>query len=79
MEFSSLPRLVQEMGGYEDVAIDQFGRELPICDLAEGFIPEATQRAIGILRSSAMQTGMVPALHKVGFEKVKIPKDIYAR
>ena len=32
---------------YEDVAIDQFGRELAICDLAEGFIPQATQRAIG--------------------------------
>ena len=47
MEFSSLPPLVQEMGGYEDVAIDQFGRELAICDLAEGFIPQATQRAIG--------------------------------
>ena len=47
MDFSSLPPLVQEMGGYEDVAIDQFGRELAICDLAEGFIPQATQRAIG--------------------------------
>ena len=79
VEFASLPALVREMGGYEDVATDQFGRELPICDLAEGFIPEATERAIGILRSSAMQTGMVPALHKVGFEKVKIPTDIYAR
>ena len=67
------------MGGYEDVVIDQFGRELPICDLGQGFIPKATQRAVGILRASASQTRMVPALHKVGFEKVKIPKDIYAR
>ena len=79
VEFASLPPLVREMGGYEDVAIDQFGREVPICDLGEGFIPQATRRAVGILRSSFMQTGMVPALHKVGFEKVKIPKDIYAR
>ena len=35
LEFSSLPPLVQQMGGYEDVAIDQFGRELPICDLGQ--------------------------------------------
>ena len=46
---------------------------------SQGFIPKATQRAVGILRASASQTRMVPALHKVGFEKVKIPKDIYAR
>ena len=78
-EWAALPPLVREMGGYEDVAIDQFGRELPLCHLGEGFIPAATRRAVGILRASAMQSTMVPALHQVGFEKVKIPKNIYAR
>ena len=34
---------------------------------------------MGILAMSHIQTKVVPALHPVGFEKVKIPKDIYAR
>ena len=34
---------------------------------------------MGILAMSHIQTKVVPALHPVGFQKVKIPKDIYAR
>ena len=57
----------------------QFGRPLPLCSIGEGFIPKAAERAVGILAMSHIQTKVVPALHPVGFEKVKIPKDIYAR
>ena len=67
------------MGGYENVAVDNFGLPLPLCSLAEGFIPRAVDRALNILSLSHKQKQLVPALHPIGFEKRKIPKHIYAR
>ena len=64
---------------YKIICPPQFGRPLPLCSIGEGFIPKAAERAVGILAMSHIQTKVVPALHPVGFQKVKIPKDIYAR
>ena len=77
--FDDLPEVVRAFGGYDDVAVDNFGRPLQICSLKEGFIPRAAERALGIFGSGYYQSRVVPGLHPVGFEKVKIPKDIYAR
>ena len=77
--FKDLPEWVQNFGGFGDEAIDNFGLPLPICSIKDGFIPAAASRALDILGLGHIQKNIVPPLHKVGFEKVKIPKDIYAR
>ena len=77
--FDELPELVRGFGGYEDIATDNFGRPLPLCSIKDGFVPAAVERALGILGIGHFQKKIVPPLHPVGFEKRKIPKDIYAR
>ena len=77
--FKDLPEWVQNFGGFGDEVIDNFGLPLPICSIKDGFIPAAASRALDILGLGHIQKNIVPPLHKVGFEKVKIPKDIYAR
>lgn len=67
------------MGGYEDVIRDNFGEEIEVCNLAKGWNNFARSRALGIMGINYAQPRWVPRFHPVGFEKVKIPKDIYAR
>ena len=75
--FEDLPDVVKSFGGYEDQIVDNFGLPFPICSIKEGYSPEAAYRALGVLSVGYRQSSWVPALHKVGFEKRKIPKDIY--
>lgn len=77
--FEDLPREVQAFGGYGDVIKDNFGEEIEICNLNKGWNNFATSRAVGIMGINYAQPRWVPRFHPVGFEKVKIPKEIYAR
>ena len=75
--YEDLPELVKKFGGFEDVIPDNFGHPLPLCSIKDGFIPRSAHRAIAIIYNGYHQENIVPALHKVGFQKMKIPKDIY--
>ena len=75
--YEDLPAIVKYFGGYEDEINDNFGIPLPICSINEGFIPHAAKRVLAILFGSKQRT-WVPSLHKVGFEIMKIPEDIFA-
>merc|ERR1711892_304366 len=77
--FEDLPSEVQSYGGFEDIIKDNFGEEIEICDLKKGWSNMAMARALSIMGISASQPKWVPRFHPVGFQKVKIPKDIYAR
>lgn len=78
-KFEELPREVQSFGGFEDVVRDNFGEEIEVCNLNKGWNNFARARALGIMGINYAQPRWVPRFHPVGFEKVKIPKDIYAR
>ena len=77
--YEDLPEIVKNFGGYEDEIVDNFGLPLPLCSIKEGFIPQAATRALNILSIGYKQQTLVPGLHPKGFEKRKIPKDIYLR
>ena len=78
-KFDDLPKEVQGFGGYDDVVKDNFGEEIEVCNLSKGWNNYARARALGILGINLAQPPWVPRFHPVGFEKVKIPRDIYAR
>ena len=78
-KFEDLPAEVQGMGGYDNSIKDNFGVEIKICNLGEGWNSFARARALGIMGINYAQPRWVPRFHPVGFEKVKIPTDIYAR
>jgi len=78
-KFEDLPEEVRAVGGYDDVIKDNFGEEIEICNIKKGWTIMAAARAVGILGINYAQRRWVPHFHPVGFEKVKIPKEIYAR
>ena len=75
-----IPADLEDSGVYQDVIEDKFGdQDINICELSEGYTETAADRIIGMLGSNAGQPRLVPQFHPVGFQKVKIPKDIYAQ
>jgi len=71
--------MVQVAGGYKDIIIDNVGVARNICSFEEGWEPKSADRALGVLLISHLQSPHLPKFHPVGFEKMKIPKDMYAR
>ena len=73
-----MPWELRESGMYEDEFKDKFGLDINICDMNDGMTNIAMDRLLGMLNNNIGQPKIVPQFHPVGFEKVKIPKDIYA-
>ena len=75
---SQVPEEVNIAGGYGDTVIDPFGVEYNPCDLATGKTHNGLEKFLSMSVISRGQARIVPELTTVGFEKRKIPKDIYA-
>ena len=75
---SQVPEEVNIAGGYGDTVIDPFGVEYDPCDLATGKTHAGLEKFLSMSVISRGQARIVPELTTVGFEKRKIPKDIYA-
>ena len=75
---SQVPEEVNIAGGYGDTVIDPFGVEYDPCDLASGKTHAGLEKFLSMSVISRGQARIVPELTTVGFEKRKIPKDIYA-
>ena len=66
-------------GVYQDIIETEFNdKGIKICDLSQGFTVAAMEKIIGVLTTNKGQPPLVPQFSKVGFEKMKIPRDIYA-
>jgi len=74
-----MPIELRESGVFEDVVKDNFGKKINICDMKEGWTTIAVDRILGMLNNNARQHMIVPQFHKVGFEKMRLPKDLYAQ
>ena len=70
---------LQNSGVYNDVIKDPFGLDVNICDISEGFTADAVERSISMLANNLEQPRLVPKFHPVGFEKMKIPRAMYAQ
>ena len=57
---------------------DQFGFATDICDLSNGLTSSARKLRLHMNPATVGQNKIVPQLTEMGFEKVKIPKEIYA-
>jgi len=74
-----LPRIIETYGGLEDHLVDVFGFKTPIC--AENGGGQLESREIMLMLSSKTkeeeQKAWVPKFTEIGFEKTKIPPDVY--
>ena len=75
---TDIPQELKDLGYYEDVIKDAFGVKYDMCDLAGGITKNAMAVFFNMYPNSRGQMKIVPQLHKVGFEKMKIPRDVYA-
>ena len=71
--------VVKKLGGFNDTMTEMFGSEMNLCNQAEGWYAGARDRVLNIHATNIYQPEIVPRFHPVGFQKVKIPSDIYAR
>ena len=71
--------VVNALGGFNDTMTELFGTEMSPCNQAEGWYTGARNRIHNIHATNLYQPEIVPRFHPVGFQKVKIPSDIYAR
>ena len=75
---TDIPQELKELGYYEDVVKDAFGVTYDMCDLAGGITKKAMEVFFNMYPNSRGQMKVVPQLHEIGFEKLKIPRDVYA-
>ena len=88
----AMPKIIQTYGGLEDHIVDVFGFKMPICPENGGFTTDGRFVKLSwgmnyfqyfrqtILHLNALnedQPAWVPKFTKIGFEKIKIPADIY--
>ena len=71
--------VVKALGGFNDTMTEMFGSEINLCNQAEGWFTAARTRILNTHAGNLYQPKIVPRFHPVGFQKVKIPSDIYAR
>jgi len=67
------------LGGYPDTIVDSFGQPYQLCKLAHGMTLDAISRVQTLALSNMAQATFMPHFHPVGFEKVSIPREMYAR
>ena len=73
-----VPPEMDQFFGWEDVLKDEFGVELHPCVLGNGNTIKANEGRLSMTATSLNQGKIVPRFTKVGFEKQKIPKQLYA-
>ena len=73
-----LPSILTNHDLYRDQVTDPFGQVSDICDLGEGLTAKARRVKLSMNPTVTGQSKAVPQLTKMGFEKFKIPKEIYA-
>jgi len=73
-----LPQIIQTYGGLEDHVVDVFGFKMPICPENGGFATDGRQTILHLMALNEEQPAWVPKFTKVGFEKTKIPPDVYS-
>jgi len=75
--FHHLPDALQEYGGVETSLTDQFGFQVNLCSLSEGF--DVAQRGLFLkfYHECQLQKPYVPKLTKMGFMKGRIPEAIF--
>jgi len=73
-----LPKLIQTYGGLEDHAVDVFGFKIPLCVENGGRDTESRRLMLRMVAGNNEQLAWVPKFTSVGFEKTKIPPDVYA-
>jgi len=74
---SALPGIIQTYGGLEDHVVDVFGFKMSICPENGGFTTDGRQTIQHLMALNEEQPDWVPKFTKVGFEKTKIPSDLY--
>jgi len=67
------------LGGYPDTIVDSFGEPYQLCKLAHGMTKDAISRVQTLALSNLAQAPFMPHFHPVGFEKVPIPREMFAR
>jgi len=74
---TQLPEIILKYGGLEDHVIDPFGFKYPLCAENGGFT--ASGRVDVLFQQALMkdQAEWVPKFTQVGFEKMKIPAELY--
>jgi len=73
----AMPKIIQTYGGLEDHIVDVFGFKMPICPENGGFATDGRQTILHLNALNEDQPAWVPKFTKIGFEKIKIPADIY--
>merc|ERR1719483_844092 len=74
-----LPSIITEYGGLGDNVQDVFGFNTPFCSHNGGFTMDGRRTLLYLQALNQQQPEWVPKFSKVGFEKTKIPEDIYKR
>ena len=70
--------VVNALGGFNDTITEMFGSKINLCNQAEGWYNRARRRILNTQAVNLYQPEFVPRFHPIGFQKVKIPSDIYA-
>jgi len=73
----SLPKIIQTYGGLEDHVVDTFGFKMPLCPENGGFTMDGRQTILNLIALNEEQPEWVPKFTEVGFEKVKIPPNVF--
>jgi len=76
---STLPSIISDYGGLDDSVEDVFGFDTPFCSHNGGFTVDGRMTLLDLHAMNSLQPEWVPKFTKVGFEKTKIPADIYKR
>jgi len=76
---SSIPSVIADYGGVEDSIKDPFGNEMPLCSHNGGFTAAGRNLLLELTAMNKFQKKWVPKFSEKGYDKDKIPLDIYKR
>lgn len=74
----SYPPIVRTYGGLEDHVVDEFGFKKPICSENGGFTMDGRLVLLNLVALNKEQPPWVPKFTTVGFDKLKIPTELYS-
>lgn len=74
-----VPWMIEKHGGLDDFVVDPFGFKYQLCGPDGGFTTAGRDSLLFQIALNHEQPEWVPALTKVGFEKIKIPTDLWRR
>jgi len=77
VQFDDLPESIQELGGLGDLLDTEFGFQIPVCSLREGWSMKKATRLMEFRWRGDYLENMVPKITKEGFYKDRIPADLF--